>query len=69
MSVNLWLTDNDLNWLHEDTCPFCGNDLEFGHRFQQEDGRHGGLMDCPECGIRIAWIDSPFEWQIEALEQ
>ena len=52
--------------LHDDVCPFCGNDLEYGHRFQQEDGRFGGLMTCEVCRIRIAWIDAPFEVRIES---
>ena len=58
------LNDSALEDLYKDRCPYCTNDLEWGHRFQQEDGRHGGLMTCPVCQIRIAWIDNPFESEV-----
>jgi len=51
--------------LANEQCPYCETDLEYGHTFQQEDGRQGGLMNCPFCKIRFAWIDNPFECEIQ----
>ena len=50
-------------------CPFCDTHLDYGHTFQQEDGRQGGLMECDRCNIRFAWIDSPFECEIQEIQK
>ena len=60
----VYLTDNDLVYLYEELCPYCGNDLDVDQRFSQEDDREGGVMFCPECRIKITWIDNPLEYEI-----
>ena len=57
------------SYLSQGKCPFCDTDLSYGHTFQQEDGRQGGLMECDRCNIRFAWIDSPFECEIQDIEK
>lgn len=69
MSVKqVWLSHDGREALYDDFCPFCDTDLEYGHRFQQEDGRMGGLMTCPGCQLEIAWIDCPFECTVEEIK-
>ena len=58
---NVWFGHEGQDALYRDLCPYCDERLEWGHRFQQEDGRHGGLMTCPWCKLEFAWIDGPFE--------
>lgn len=69
MSVKqVWMSHDGREALYSDLCPFCDTDLEYGHRFQQEDGRMGGLMTCPGCQLEIAWIDCPFECTVEEIK-
>ena len=68
MTTEVWLGHDAQQALYEDICPFCDCWLEYGHRFQQEDGREGGLLTCPGCKIEIAWIDCPFECTVEGKE-
>lgn len=46
-------------------CPYCDADLEEYMLFGGSDGREGGFAFCRPCGIRFAWIDSPFECEIQ----
>lgn len=61
------LSEDSQQALSDEVCPFCDTDLDYGHTFQQEDGRQGGLMTCPFCKIRFAWIESPFECEIQEV--
>ena len=69
MTTEVWLGHDAQQALYEDICPFCDCWLDWGHRFQQEDGRMGGLMACPGCKLEIAWIDCPFECTVKEIEE
>ena len=51
--------------LYLDRCPFCDADSDDTRRFEQEDGRMGGLLHCACCRLRISWIDAPFEYEVQ----
>lgn len=60
----LFLPEQGQRALEEDICPYCDGSLE-GMQFNQEDGRVGGLVECDHCGIRFAWINNPFECEVQ----
>lgn len=45
-------------------CPYCDAWLD-GTTFIGEDDRIGGLVCCQPCRLQFAWIDSPFECEIQ----
>lgn len=69
MATEVWLGHDARQALYEDICPYCDVWLEYGIRFQDEEGRYGGRMICPGCHIQFTWIDSPFECTIEDLKE
>jgi hypothetical protein len=51
-------------------CPYCDTDETEaeGFFFGGSDDREGGFLDCEFCGVRIAWIDNPFEAEVQWYE-
>ena len=67
MGTEVWLCHSAREGLYDDFCPYCDGDLEYGVRFQDEEGRYGGSMACPHCRLLIKWIDSPFKVTVEHI--
>ena len=51
--------------LFEGLCPYCEANFDEFTLFGGSDGREGGLAYCRYCRIRFAWIDGPFECDIQ----
>lgn len=60
----LFLPEDGQRALQEGICPYCEGWLE-GTAFTGEDDRNGGLVFCEGCKVRFAWIDNPFECEIQ----
>ena len=60
----LFLPEQGQRALEEDRCPYCDGSLE-GMQFTGEDDRNGGLVSCEGCKLRFAWIDNPFECEVQ----
>lgn len=58
--------------LRLEQCPFCEGDLEDCEGFY-EDGpngyREGGSGTCDHCELIIAWIEDPFECDIQEITE
>lgn len=51
--------------LFRGNCPYCDTDFEEFRLFGGSNGRDGGFGYCCYCRVRFAWIDSPFECEIQ----
>lgn len=51
--------------LESGVCPYCEANLDEFSLFGGSDGRDGGFGYCPCCRVRFAWIDSPYECEIQ----
>lgn len=67
----LFLSEEGQRALEGGLCPYCDGFLEDNQGFIEDgpDGqREGGLCACDSCKVRFAWINNPFECEIEEDE-
>lgn len=67
---NCYIGEHGLLLLRMEQCPFCEAPFEDPEGFI-EDGpngqREGGMGTCDHCGLLIAWIEDPFEYDVKEI--